>query len=102
MSDGQSPRRGRKTMALRLDAAVHGAIASWAAAELRSVNAHIEWILRRALAEEGRMPQDAGPAARRGRPPRHPPPSGAPPAGRPPGGGDDRSGPGTPDPDARP
>jgi hypothetical protein len=59
-------------MALRLDAAVHGAIASWAAAELRSVNAHIEWLLRRALIEEGRMPQDAGPTARRGRPPRPP------------------------------
>ena len=49
----------RKSVLLRLDPAVHDALARWAAGELRSTNAQIEFLLRRALAEAGRMPKDA-------------------------------------------
>ncbi|HEX6886473.1 MAG TPA: hypothetical protein VF143_00080 [Candidatus Nanopelagicales bacterium] len=60
----------RKGVLLRLDPAVHDALARWAADELRSTNAQIEFLLRRALAEAGRMPGDAGAQRGRGRPPR--------------------------------
>ncbi|WP_443047930.1 hypothetical protein [Streptomyces sp. H39-S7] len=63
-------RTARKQVLLRLDPAVHDAIATWAANELRSTNAQIEFLLRRALAEAGRLPGAAKPIARRGRPPR--------------------------------
>jgi hypothetical protein len=53
---------------LRLDPGVHDALARWAADELRSVNAQVEVVLRRALARAGRLPTDAGPLPRRGRP----------------------------------
>lgn len=59
----------RKSILLRLDPAVHDAIARWAQDELRSSNAQIEFILRRALSEAGRMPRQAGGLPRRGRPP---------------------------------
>jgi hypothetical protein len=58
----------RKGILLRLDPAVHDAIARWAADELRSTNAQIEFLLRRALAEAGRMPGHADPMRKRGRP----------------------------------
>jgi hypothetical protein len=64
----------RKQVLLRLDPAVHDALAAWAAAELRSTNAQIEFLLRRALAEAGRLPSAAGPIPRRGRPPKADPP----------------------------
>ncbi|HEY6275377.1 MAG TPA: hypothetical protein VIX86_03520 [Streptosporangiaceae bacterium] len=60
----------RKGILLRLDPAVHDALARWAADELRSTNAQIEFLLRRALAEAGRMPARAGDIRRPGRPPR--------------------------------
>ncbi|MBD0739168.1 hypothetical protein [Streptomyces sp. CBMA29] len=60
----------RKQVLLRLDPAVHDALASWAAAELRSTNAQIEFLLRRALAEAGRLPSATRPLPRRGRPPK--------------------------------
>jgi hypothetical protein len=59
----------RKQLLLRMDPSVHDALSRWAADELRSVNAQIEVILRRALTEEGRMPKKAGPLPKRGRPP---------------------------------
>ena len=59
----------RRAVLLRLDPAVHEALAHWAADELRSVNAQIEIVLRRALADAGRAPAKAGPLPRRGRPP---------------------------------
>lgn len=59
-------------MLLRLDPAVHDALVRWANDELRSVNAQAELILRRALAEAGRMPKHAGPLPKRGRPSRTP------------------------------
>ena len=55
-------------MALRLDPTVYDAVAKWAADDLRSVNAQIEIVLRRALEAEGRAPRDARPLPRRGRP----------------------------------
>jgi hypothetical protein len=58
----------RKPVLLRLDPTVHDALARWAHDELRSVNAHIEMLLRRALADADRMPKAAGPIPRRGRP----------------------------------
>ena len=59
----------RKTILLRLDPAVHDALARWAADELRSTNAQIEFLLRRALAEAARLPEGTGRLPRRGRPP---------------------------------
>jgi hypothetical protein len=49
----------RKAVLLRVDPAVHAALARWAADELRSTNAHVEWLLRRALADAGRLPDDS-------------------------------------------
>ena len=43
----------RKAFALRLDPALHDAIARLATAELRSVNAEIEFLLREALRGRG-------------------------------------------------
>jgi hypothetical protein len=60
--------RERKQVPLRLDPAVHDALARWAADELRSVNAQIEMLLRQALDDAGRMPKQARPMPRRGRP----------------------------------
>ncbi|MGC1419823.1 MAG: hypothetical protein WA786_06870 [Acidimicrobiales bacterium] len=59
----------RKPILLRIDPAVHNALAQWAADDFRSLNAHIEMLLRRALIDAGRMPKKAGPVAKRGRPP---------------------------------
>ncbi|HLN69237.1 MAG TPA: hypothetical protein VK280_18460 [Streptosporangiaceae bacterium] len=59
----------RKSVLLRLDPAVHDALARWAGDELRSTNAQIEFLLRRALADAGRLPGRARPMRPRGRPP---------------------------------
>lgn len=58
----------RKSFLLRLDPALHDALARWAQDELRSTNAQIEFLLRRALADAGRLPENSGKPARRGRP----------------------------------
>jgi hypothetical protein len=60
----------RKSILLRLDPAVHDALARWAAGELRSTNAQIEFLLRRALADAGRLPGRVGEMRRPGRPAR--------------------------------
>ena len=60
----------RKSILLRLDPAVYDALARWADDELRSANAQIEFLLRRTLAEAGRLPASAGRIPQRGRPPR--------------------------------
>ena len=54
----------RRPFLLRVDPAVLAALQRWAAADLRSLNAQIEFVLRRALVEAGRLP---GAAARRPR-----------------------------------
>jgi hypothetical protein len=58
----------RKPILLRLDPAVHDALARWAADELRSTNAQIEMVLRRGLAEAGRLPEKVAPLRGPGRP----------------------------------
>ena len=62
----------RKTVLLRLDPAVYDALARWAADELRSTNAQIDLMLRRALADAGRMPTKVAPVRRPGRPRKEP------------------------------
>jgi len=59
----------KKAFPLRLDPALHAAVERAAAADLRSVNAQIECLLREALARRGVKVADPQ-AARRGRPPR--------------------------------
>jgi len=72
----------RKSVLLRLDPAVHDALARWATDELRSTNAQIEFLLRRALANAGRLPGHTQPMRPRGRPPTtNRPGSGPPPPG---------------------
>ena len=58
----------RKNILLRLDPAVHDALARWAADELRSTNAQIEFLLRKALADAKRLPSGVGPMRGPGRP----------------------------------
>jgi hypothetical protein len=69
----------RKPFLLRLPPEVYDALQGWAAADLRSLNGQIEFLLRRALSEAGRRaPGGAGSGPRggplAGRPaePRHP------------------------------
>jgi hypothetical protein len=62
----------RKSILLRLDPAVHDALAKWAADELRSTNAQIEYLLRRALADTGRLPGKVRPQRGPGRPLKEP------------------------------
>jgi hypothetical protein len=61
--------KDRKQVLLRIDPAVHDALARWADDEFRSINAQIEMLLRQALTDAGPMPKRAGPLPRRGRPP---------------------------------
>jgi len=46
----------RKTFLVRLDPALHEALQRWADADLRSLNAQIEFLLRRALRDADRLP----------------------------------------------
>lgn len=45
----------RKPFLLRLDPKVYAALQKWAADELRSVNAQIDFLLRQALKRAGRL-----------------------------------------------
>jgi len=47
----------RKSFLLRLDPAVHAALHRWADEDLRSLNGQIEFLLRRALRDAGRLKQ---------------------------------------------
>ena len=49
----------RKSFLLRLDPSVLEALQRWAADDLRSVNAQIEFVLRRTLEAEGRWKEPA-------------------------------------------
>ena len=56
----------RRAFLLRLDPAVYEAMQRWAADDLRSLNAQIEFVLRRALQQQGRLatarpPEDDAP-----------------------------------------
>ncbi|MCB5170463.1 hypothetical protein LG634_37440 [Streptomyces bambusae] len=66
-------RAERKQVLLRLDPQVYEALARWAGAELRSTNAQIEYLLRKALADAGRLPANPAPIPPRGRPRKLPP-----------------------------
>lgn len=46
----------RKAVLLRLDPRVHDALRRWADDELRSLNAQVEFLLRKALKDAGRKP----------------------------------------------
>jgi hypothetical protein len=58
----------RKTFLLRIDPKLHAALERWAADDLRSVNAQIEFLLRRELQTAGRLPRggDAGSGSKKG------------------------------------
>jgi len=45
----------KKQFALRLDPALYNALEKWAADEFRSVNSHIEFLLREAARKSGRL-----------------------------------------------
>ena len=54
----------RKSFLLRLDPVTHEALQRWADSDLRSLNAQIEFLLRRALQDAGRLkPAGETPAA---------------------------------------
>ena len=53
----------RKPFLLRTDPAVIGALQRWAADELRSVNAQMDFLLRRALRDAGRYPDRSDPGS---------------------------------------
>lgn len=46
----------KKSFLLRYDPAVHDALQRWADDDMRSLNAHIEFLLREALKRAGRKP----------------------------------------------
>lgn len=50
----------RDAFLLRIDPRVMAALRQWSDDELRSVNAQIEYLLRRALQEAGRLPKRDG------------------------------------------
>ena len=72
ISHEPQPARGndRRAVLVRLDPAVYDALQKWASDDIGSVNALIEKQLREALRKAGRLPRDAGPMPRRGRPPK--------------------------------
>jgi hypothetical protein len=45
----------RKAFLLRLDPSLHDALQRWAGADLRSLNAQIEFLLRKSALEAGRL-----------------------------------------------
>lgn len=49
----------RKPFLLRVDPALLEALQRWAADDLRSLNGQIEFLLRRTLQREGRLPRPA-------------------------------------------
>lgn len=61
-STSKAPRGAKKPFALRLSEPVMRAMQRWADDDLRSLNAQIEWALREALKQSGRLkPQPARP-----------------------------------------
>ena len=53
----------RKALLIRIDPKVHEALERWARDELRSVNAQIEFVVRRALQQAGRLATEGGQTA---------------------------------------
>jgi hypothetical protein len=52
----------RKSFLLRVDPETFDAVQKWAADELRSVNGQVEFLLRRALRDAGRLKGESTPA----------------------------------------
>ena len=52
----------RKSFLLRVDPETFDAVQRWAADELRSVNGQVEFLLRRALRDAGRLRGESTPA----------------------------------------
>ena len=50
----------RKPFLLRLDPGLHEALERWSNDDLRSLNGQIEWLLRKALIESGRLRPNDG------------------------------------------
>jgi hypothetical protein len=48
----------KKSFPLRIDPKLYEVLEQWAADEFRSVNAHIEYLLREAVRRAGRLPGD--------------------------------------------
>jgi hypothetical protein len=59
----------RKPFLLRLDPETFAALQAWAADDLRSVNGQVEFVLRRALRDAGRLPAKGDATTRERRPP---------------------------------
>lgn len=57
----------KKPFLLRVDPEVFEAVQKWAADDLRSANAQIEFILRQAIRDAGRLPGHRRPESGRGR-----------------------------------
>jgi hypothetical protein len=57
----------RKSFLLRLDPDTFDAVQRWAADDLRSVNGQVEFLLRRALRDAGRLDGRGGRPTARGR-----------------------------------
>ena len=58
----------RKQYPLRIDPEVWDAIQKWAADEMRSANGQVEFILRKALRDAGRLPTGKPPRERKQKP----------------------------------
>lgn len=52
---------GRKTFLLRVDAKILDEVRRWADEDLRSLNGQIEFLLRQALRQAGRLPSKEPP-----------------------------------------
>jgi hypothetical protein len=52
----------RKAFLLRIDPQILDALQRWADDDLRSLNGQIEFVLRRVLQQEGRLPKEPRPA----------------------------------------
>ncbi|MBT9260215.1 MAG: toxin-antitoxin system HicB family antitoxin [Clostridiales bacterium] len=59
----------KKRFLLRLDPEIYEALQRWAAEEWRSVNAHIEYLLREELKRAGRLPKGKKGIRDQGEPP---------------------------------
>ena len=56
----------KKAFPLRIDAEIYAGLEAWAGDEMRSVNGHIEYLLREALKKSGRLARrPRSPAAER-------------------------------------
>jgi hypothetical protein len=48
----------KKSFVLRMESETYAALEKWAAAEFRSVNGQLEWIINNSLKQHKRMPEE--------------------------------------------